>query len=51
MKTIIMLGFIFWRRQHCGCRRIVDAGQHHTRRVVAFRVAMCIRAALIHAGY
>ncbi len=46
MKTLIGFGFILWRRNHCGCRRFVNA-RKSTLRACEFYVALGIRRVLI----
>lgn len=47
MKTIIRLGFMVWRRNHGGMRRIVREHQKTLSSSVKFRLALGIRWALI----
>jgi len=47
MKTIIRFGFIIWRRNHCGCRRVVQEHTPSLYRKVLFHVVLGIRRVLI----
>ena len=47
MKTLIRVGFLVWKFNHCGSRRIVDSRKHKVRRLVAFHIAMMVRHVVI----
>ena len=47
MKFLIKLGFVIWRRNHCGCRRVVQEHQPSLYRKVRFHAVLGIRRVLI----
>lgn len=47
MKTLIKLGFVIWRLNHCGCRRIVQEHQPSLYRAMRYHAALGIRRVLI----
>lgn len=47
MKFLIKLGFVIWRRNHCGCRRVVNEHQPSLYRTMRFHAALGIRRVLI----